>query len=165
MKILRMKEMVWGMVMVTMMIRKAKAEIHYVGGSKLNWAPRVNFSEWSSHEHFYVGDWLYFGFDKNIYNVLEVNKTSYENCIETDFINNITRGGRDVFQLTEPRFYYFLSGRGHCWEGMKVAIQVVNGAQPSPSPLPQRSPASDLDFNGSIQVLVLSALVWRIFSH
>ncbi|XP_028800034.1 lamin-like protein [Neltuma alba] len=103
-----------------------------------------------------------------MYNVLEVNKTSYENCIETDFINNITRGGRDVFQLTEPRFYYFLSGRGFCWQGMKVAIQVVNASQPSPSPLPQKSAASasGLGFtNGRIQVLLVSALVLSFFIH
>ncbi|XP_028800037.1 lamin-like protein [Neltuma alba] len=145
-----------------------RAEIHYVGGGKYNWTPNVNFSEWSTHEHFDVGDWLYFGFDKNMYNVLEVNKTSYENCIETDFINNITRGGRDVFQLTEPRLYYFLSGRGFCWQGMKVAIQVVNASQPSPSPLPQKSAASasGLGFtNGRIRVLLVSALVLSFFIH
>ncbi|CAJ2642701.1 unnamed protein product [Trifolium pratense] len=68
-----------------------------------------------------VGD---FGFDKHIYNVLEVNKTSYEKCIDTGYINNITRGGRDVFQLSEERTYYFLCGRGFCFQGMKVEINV-----------------------------------------
>ena len=102
-----------------------------------------------------------------MYNVLEVNKTSYENCIETDFITNITKGGRDVFQLTEPRFYYFLSGRGFCWQGMKVALQVLNNSsQPSSSPLPHKNSSSGLGFtNGIIQVLVLllSALVQSFF--
>ncbi|BBH05440.1 early nodulin-like protein 20 [Prunus dulcis] len=65
-----------------------------------------------------------FGFDKHIYNVLEVNKTSYDNCIDKDFIYNVTRGGRDVFNLTEANTYFFLSGRGYCFEGMKVAVQV-----------------------------------------
>jgi len=65
-----------------------------------------------------------FGFDKSLYNVLEVNKTNYENCIDTNFIQNITKGGRDVVQLLEARTYYFLCGRGFCYEGMKIAINV-----------------------------------------
>ncbi|KAJ0099842.1 hypothetical protein Patl1_21842 [Pistacia atlantica] len=44
------------------------------------------------------------------------------------FIKNITKGGRDVYQLLEPRPYYFLSGRGFCWGGMKLVIMVQNPA-------------------------------------
>lgn len=73
---------------------------------------------------------LDFGFDKHIYNVLEVNKTSYENCNEKDFIFNITKGGRDVFNLTEAKTYYFLSGRGFCFQGMKVAVFVEEYSPP-----------------------------------
>ncbi|XP_028800051.1 lamin-like protein [Neltuma alba] len=98
--------------------------LHRVGGGRYTWRPKVNFTEWASHDHFYKGDWLYFGFDKQLYTVLEVNKTSYENCIDRDFIMNITRGGRDVFQLLEEKPYYFISGKGFCLEGMKVAINV-----------------------------------------
>ena len=36
----------------------ASAEIHYVGGNKNTWAPNINFSDWSAHEHFHLGDWL-----------------------------------------------------------------------------------------------------------
>jgi hypothetical protein len=63
---------------------------------------------------------------------LEVNKTSYENCIDKDFIKNITQGGRDVFNLTNAKPYYFLSGRGHCSKGMKVAVYVHDYAAPPP---------------------------------
>lgn len=30
--------------------------LHKVGSGR--WAPGVNYTEWASHEHFYVGDWL-----------------------------------------------------------------------------------------------------------
>lgn len=70
-----------------------------------------------------------------MYNVLEVNETSYQNCNEQGFITNITKGGRDVFHLTEARPYYFLSGRGFCWGGMKLAILVQNRPLP-PAPTP-----------------------------
>ncbi|XP_021713521.1 lamin-like protein [Chenopodium quinoa] len=98
--------------------------LHEVGGGRFGWRLNVNFSNWAANQHFYVGDWLYFGFDKRIISVLEVNQTNYKNCIEKDYITNITRGGRDVFNLTVARPYYFISGRGYCLRGIKLAINV-----------------------------------------
>ncbi|KAI4365260.1 hypothetical protein MLD38_021259 [Melastoma candidum] len=112
--------------------------LHRVGGGRNTWVPNINFTDWSSHEQFYVGDWLYFGFDKRVYNVLEVNKTSYEDCVEEGFITNVTRGGRDVFNLTDAKTYYFICGRGYCFQGMKVAVHVVE-EPPSPPPAPAKS--------------------------
>ncbi|KAM0997072.1 hypothetical protein ACFX13_007059 [Malus domestica] len=117
----------WWLMVVMIILKVAECRqpvLHRIGGGRNTWAPRINFTQWSSQERFYVGDWLYFGFDKRIYNVLEVNSTSYENCVDKDFIYNITRGGRDVFNLTEAKTYFFLGGRGYCFEGMKVAIHV-----------------------------------------
>ncbi|KAI4352527.1 hypothetical protein L6164_006767 [Bauhinia variegata] len=112
--------------------------LHKLGGSK-GWNPNqdVNYTAWSAQEHFYVGDWLLFMFDKRYYNVLEVNKTSYENCNDRDFIKNITRGGRDVVQLTEAKTYYYISGGGYCYHGMKVLVSVQKhqeAAAPAPAP-------------------------------
>ncbi|KAK7261297.1 hypothetical protein RIF29_27606 [Crotalaria pallida] len=136
--------------------------LHRVGGGKYTWVPDVNFTDWASHEHFYKGDWLYFGFDKHIYNVLEVNKTSYENCNDTCFISNITRGGRDVFQLLEARPYYFLSGRGFCFKGMKVAINVE---EDTPTPQPELAVSSKAFPSSRMShtkrpVLLAAALAW-----
>nr|KYP73216.1 Lamin-like protein [Cajanus cajan] len=128
------------MMMLTMMfINITKSELHYVGGDKFSWVPKVNLTEWSSHEHFHLNDWLYFGYDRDMYNVLEVNETSYANCITTGFIKNVSTGaGRDVFQLTEFKTFYFLSGGGYCSDGMKVAIKVTEGvAAPTPAPSPK----------------------------
>ncbi|KAJ6299747.1 hypothetical protein OIU76_020685 [Salix suchowensis] len=66
--------------------------LHRVGGGKYTWAPNMNLTAWAMHEKFYVGDWLYFGFDKTRYNVLEVSKMNYNNCDDKSFITNITRG-------------------------------------------------------------------------
>ncbi|EOA36663.1 hypothetical protein CARUB_v10011973mg [Capsella rubella] len=103
--------------------------LHRVGGGRYTWNPNVNFSDWANHERFYSGEWLYFGFDPTSHNVLEVNKSSYEQCIDTDFISNVTRGGRDVFQLLQPKPYYFICGKGYCDQGMKLAVNVL----PQPS--------------------------------
>ncbi|KAB1211473.1 Lamin-like protein [Morella rubra] len=115
----------------------AVARLIRVGGSR-GWQQNVNYTDWSRHESFYVGDWLDFIFDKHTYNVLEVNKTSYENCNDQGFIQNITRGGRDVFQLTEARPYYFLSSGGYCYQGMKVAVP-VEAPVPTQAPEPAKN--------------------------
>ncbi|TYH16321.1 hypothetical protein ES288_A05G108100v1 [Gossypium darwinii] len=94
--------------------------LHRVGGGRYSWKPNVNFTGWAIHEY------VNFGFNKQSYSVLQVNETSYPNCIEENFINNITKGGRDVFNLTMPKLYYFISGRGYCFKRMKVAIFVQN---------------------------------------
>ncbi|KAJ8766792.1 hypothetical protein K2173_008346 [Erythroxylum novogranatense] len=100
--------------------------LHRVGGGKYTWLPGSNYTEWASHERFYVGDWLYFGFDIHKYSVYEVTQTNFGSCMAEDFITNITRGGRDVFNLTDARPYYFIDGRGYCSKGMKLAITAVN---------------------------------------
>ena len=79
-------------------------------------------------------------------------------CIATDFIKNITKGGRDVFQLTEAKPYYFICSY-YCFQGMKVAINVQDIPAPAPAPDKNASPS-----NHSIQVtpfMVLAiAMIW-----
>lgn len=53
-----LKKIIVSMLIVMMMVELTKAELHYVGGGKNRWATNVNFSEWTSHEQFNVGDWL-----------------------------------------------------------------------------------------------------------
>jgi len=87
-----------------------------------------------------------------------VNKTSYENCIDTGFIKNISTGaGRDVFQLTEDKTYYFVSGGGFCKRGVKVAIDVNEHIAPAPGPTPHKGSAatSNIQIYHSLVVLIL----------
>ncbi|ESQ50037.1 hypothetical protein EUTSA_v10002108mg [Eutrema salsugineum] len=125
---------IWALILyvtVVMMIIEVESSLHRVGGGKYNWNQDVNFTDWANHQRFYSGDWLYFGFDRTHHNILQVNKSSYEQCIDTDFIFNVARGGRDVFQLLQPKPYYFICGRGYCMKGMKLAVNVL--PQPPPS--------------------------------
>ncbi|XP_044468833.1 lamin-like protein [Mangifera indica] len=142
---------------VTLRCVVGSSNLHRVG-DKMGWAPNVNFSEWSSRERFFTGDWLLFNFDKNMYNVLEVNKTSYNGCNDQNFITNITKGGRDVYQLQEPRPYYFLSGRGFCWGGMKLAVMVQNPT-PVSAPEPTQSLSSAKNSNYRIGLFFAVVLV------
>lgn len=78
-----------------------------------------------------------FVYDRNQMNVLEVNKTHYESCNSDHPIHNwTTRAGRDVVPLNVTRQYYFISGKGFCNRGMKLAILVETTPSPSPSPSP-----------------------------
>ncbi|KAK2652101.1 hypothetical protein Ddye_011957 [Dipteronia dyeriana] len=127
------------LLLMIMALQCVSVKLHRVGG-KRGWNPNINYTEWAASEHFYVNDWLIFYFDKNMYNVLEVNKTNYENCRDQEFMTNISRGsGRDVFELKEAKVYFFLSSGGFCWSGMKLAISVH---QPPPPPPPSPPPAS-----------------------
>ncbi|KGN59686.2 hypothetical protein Csa_001715 [Cucumis sativus] len=136
-------------------------ELHKVGNSQ-GWTPNQNYTHWSSSHHFYLGDWLYFVFDKRYYNVLEVNKRSFEDCNEKDFIKNITRGGRDVFQLTELHPYFFIGGGGYCFQGMKLAVYMstVDHSAPAPSPAgSNKSGGAFLSNNPTLCCSILNALL------
>ncbi|BBH00277.1 early nodulin-like protein 20 [Prunus dulcis] len=112
----------WAAVVITAitvgwLMTSANGVLHKVGGAK-GWNQNVNYTEWSANENFY-----------RYYNVLEVNKSSFESCNDQGFMKNITRGGRDVYQLTEDRPYYFLSGGGYCFHGMRLALVALQDQQ------------------------------------
>ncbi|KAI3932609.1 hypothetical protein MKW98_012580 [Papaver atlanticum] len=135
------------MATVLLMIQ-CDATLHTVGGTRNNgWRPNfMNYtSDWASHEEFYVGDWLYWGFslpkiNRDLYSVYEVNKTDYESCGSSrHVIAKVSRGaGRDVWELKEPRPYYFISGGGYCRQGMKLAV-FVKELPPPPPPAPAKA--------------------------
>ncbi|MCL7038822.1 hypothetical protein MKW94_004490 [Papaver nudicaule] len=121
-------------LMVTVLIAALLMPLkHLVGGTEYNgWAPnKTNYtSDWAAHQQFHVGDWLYWGYDeprinRQLFSVFEVNKTDYDSCSTDHPLYNISRGGgRDVFKLKQSRPYYFISGGGFCWKGMKLTVFV-----------------------------------------
>ncbi|KAL8044128.1 hypothetical protein ABFX02_08G026600 [Erythranthe guttata] len=140
------------------------AAVRYIVGANMGWTSNVNYTIWAQNKHFYNGDWLFFVYDRNQMNVLEVNKTDYENCISDHPLHNWTTGaGRDVVPLNVTRNFYFISGKGFCFGGMKLAIHVEN-PPPPPSSSPVKSSSSNLlpDFRGKIFVPALFAVaaVW-----
>ncbi|PKA50839.1 Lamin-like protein [Apostasia shenzhenica] len=104
---------------------------HIVGGH-LGWNPNFNYSLWSNNQTFFVNDLISFRYQKNIYNVFEVNKTGYENCTMDGIAGNWS-SGKDFIPLDRPGMYYFLCGNGFCFSGMKVAVKVVPLSTPPPS--------------------------------
>ncbi|XP_021729173.1 lamin-like protein [Chenopodium quinoa] len=152
----------WVVVLVTLMFGGVNGELVTVGGNA-GWNQGINYTYWVSQQTFYIGEWLLFRFDKNYFDVLEVNQTSYEHCNSENFIANITKGGRDVFQLTEARPYYFITSKGYCWGGMKLAIDVKN-LPPPPAPPPQENYAVGQSmYAGSMNVMPVLVLAISVF--
>lgn len=109
-------------------------------------------------------------------NVLEVNQTDYLSCNSDHFLHNWTRGaGRDVVPLNETRSYYFISGNGFCFGGMKLAVDVQNPPPPpSASPVKNTSPVLLSTFRSQALVPALITLLFvlqnrsaflRLFLH
>ncbi|XP_015583134.1 lamin-like protein [Ricinus communis] len=138
-------------------------------GANMGWNTNVNYTIWAKDKHFYNGDWLFFVYDRNQMNVLEVNKTDYETCNSDHPLHNWTTGaGRDVVPLNVTRNYYFISGKGFCFGGMKVAIHVENPPPPpTASPLNEKSasPCSTLRGQYVIPAVLAIGALWDAFVH
>ncbi|XP_057482614.1 early nodulin-like protein 19 [Actinidia eriantha] len=150
---------------VLVMIPQVLSVRYIVGSGMGGWNTNVNYTIWVQDKHFYNGDWLFFVYDRNQMNVLEVNKTDYENCISDHPLHNWTTGaGRDVVPLNVTRQYYFLSGKGFCFSGMKVAVQVEN-PPPPPAASPVKDGAPTLNLEGHIVIPAVFAIaaVWNSF--
>ncbi|KAI3943659.1 hypothetical protein MKW92_017950 [Papaver armeniacum] len=157
-------------ITVSLLMIHCDALKHDVGGTKYSgWAPnKMNYtSDWASHEQFYVGDWLYWGYDeprinRQLYSVFEVNKTDYESCSTDHPLYNISKGGgRDVYQLNHSRPYYFISGGGFCWQGMKLTVVVHDQLPPAPTEAPSSSGSTSLSASlpGIFAIAAATALV------
>ncbi|KAJ3678405.1 hypothetical protein LUZ60_002208 [Juncus effusus] len=107
---------------------------HIVGVNR-GWNPGINYSSWAHNQTFYVGDLISFRYQKNTYNVFEVNKTGYDNCTMDGYAGNWT-SGKDFIPLNKSQTYYFICN-GFCFGGMKVSIVV--------HPLPKNVTARDHD--------------------
>ncbi|CAN1162984.1 Lamin-like protein [Linum perenne] len=158
-------------VLCATMASQVSAKRYTVGGN-MGWTSNVNYSIWAQDKHFYNDDWLFFVYDRNQNNVLEVNKTNYENCNADNFLHNWTTGaGRDVVPLNVTRHYYFISGKGFCYGGMKLALRVEkHPPPPTASPVKSDSAPSIFGLGSSSGRYVLPAVfaigaLWDGFVH
>ncbi|OMP00976.1 Plastocyanin-like protein [Corchorus olitorius] len=146
------------------MAPKADAK-RFIVGSNMGWTTNVNYTIWAKDLHFYNGDWLFFVYDRNQMNVLEVNKTDYESCNSDHPLHNWTTGaGRDVVPLNVTRHYYFISGKGFCYGGMKLAVRVENPPPPPvASPVKSSSPSSIYRGQFVLPAVLAIGALWDAF--
>lgn len=72
-----------------------------------------------------------FRYQKNQYNVFEVNQTGYDNCTLDSAVGNWS-SGKDFILLNKTMRYYFICGNGQCLNGMKVSV-LVHPLPPPPT--------------------------------
>ncbi|KAG7018121.1 Lamin-like protein [Cucurbita argyrosperma subsp. argyrosperma] len=138
---------------------------HIVGANR-GWNPGINYTLWANNHTFFVGDLISFRYQKNQYNVFEVNQSGYDNCTTEGAFGNWS-SGKDFIPLNKAQRYYFICGNGQCFNGMKVTILVHPLPPPPSSPLASKdsSPSSATPRTGSRQwkiraLLVSLALIW-----
>ncbi|XP_052171614.1 mavicyanin-like [Diospyros lotus] len=107
----------------------ASSIYHNVGGSH-GWSLPPNqtfFQDWAKPRVFGVEDSLLFPFRSAVYNVVEVEKESFDGCKNDKVIAMYTRGPL-ILNFTQPGDHYYYSGIGiQCELGMKLHITVVAG--------------------------------------
>ncbi|KAK6913307.1 Phytocyanin domain [Dillenia turbinata] len=151
-----MSVLLFAVTMFVMGVTEVESVRIMVGGGQ-GWGTNVNYTTWAQDKHFYNGDWLFFVYDRNQLNVLEVNSTDYESCNSDHPLHNWTRGaGRDVVPLNVTRKYHFISGKGFCYGGAKLAVKVEN-PPPPPVAAPVKAGSTRPNFRGHFVVPVVFA--------
>ncbi|OIW09327.1 hypothetical protein TanjilG_01298 [Lupinus angustifolius] len=151
------------LVMLMLMVYGVGGTDHIVGANR-GWNPGINYTLWSNNHTFYVGDLISFRYQKNQYNVFEVNQTGYDNCTTEGAFGNWSKG-KDFIPLNMAKRYYFICGYGQCFNGMKVSVLV----HPLPSPPSQsqssanhssHNSAAPLTFQSHLHSLILSSALF-----
>ncbi|KAL2321493.1 hypothetical protein Fmac_025872 [Flemingia macrophylla] len=130
----------------------ATATDHIVGANR-GWNPGINYTLWANNHTFYVGDLISFRYQRNQYNVFEVNQTGYDNCTTEGAVGNWS-SGKDFIPLNKAKRYYFICGNGQCFSGMKVSVLV----HPLPSPPTSANTAQHSTTKSASPVLLKSSL-------
>ncbi|XP_038705003.1 uclacyanin 1-like [Tripterygium wilfordii] len=124
-----------------MLVELAMAANYTVGGPNSGWDTGSNVQTWASSRSFAVGDNLIFQYSAN-HDVVEVSKQNYDSCQASSAINSHS-DGNTVIALSSPGKRYFICGTpGHCSSGMKVEIDTLATATPTPSPASPANPPS-----------------------
>jgi hypothetical protein len=106
-----------------------------------------------------------FTYSPELHDVVEVTEAGYDACSSA---NNISafRTGNDVVPLAAVGTRYFLCGfTGHCGNGMKIRVDVVDGGAASgpaasSSSTTAASPAAAAGLGSGLLVAVLAATFW-----
>ncbi|KAJ8470586.1 hypothetical protein OPV22_024929 [Ensete ventricosum] len=120
------------LLLLSVAVAFVSATDHIVGGH-LGWNPNISYTLWANNQTFYVNDLISFRYQKNMYNVFEVNKTGYDNCTMDGLAGNWS-SGKDFITLDQAKTYYFICGNGFCFSGMKVSVTVhpLNASSAAP---------------------------------
>ncbi|KAJ9540071.1 hypothetical protein OSB04_026577 [Centaurea solstitialis] len=118
-------------VILTLLTAAVSGKKHIVGGSIWSIPPSNNFyNNWSSAQSFHPGDLLYFDFESQMYNVLQVAYHQYARC-EAEYWEEIYKEGPALVSLTREGEAYFICDMfNYCSLGLKMTVDVTRSPAP-----------------------------------
>ncbi|CAN6181354.1 unnamed protein product [Urochloa humidicola] len=119
----------------------ASAATEWMVGDEGGWRARFNQTGWADGKTFRVGDVLMFMYPKENHTMVEVGGEDFAACNLQGNQIRAWYSGHDVVVLDRPgKRWFFCSVPGHCANGMKLVINVEDGASvPAPAPAPVRA--------------------------
>ncbi|KAH0454403.1 hypothetical protein IEQ34_016327 [Dendrobium chrysotoxum] len=107
----------------------------YTVGDSIGWTilNNPNYTAWASGKTFHEGDILYFKYNKQFHNVLEVTKEDYNSCKSGSPSATYSTGNDSITIKTAGHHYFICGFPGHCQIGQKVDIFVGGGKAPAPA--------------------------------
>ncbi|KAM3282693.1 mavicyanin-like isoform X1 [Capsicum chacoense] len=114
---------------------------HLVGDSIWTIPPTNNFyTNWSSHQIFFPGDTLYFDFEPEFYNVMQVSRREYGDCTGDNPYKVFSDGPVNITLMEAGVFYYICSILNYCSLGQKFTVTVLQNNRSLPTSSPSSSP-------------------------
>ncbi|XP_062114683.1 blue copper protein 1a-like [Humulus lupulus] len=140
----------------------AVATEYVVGGDAIGWKPNFNYTDWAKDKMFMVGDTLVFKYDPTKHDVYKVNGTAFSECV-TPPGAEVLKSGNDIVTLKSAgNKWYLCSTLGHCANGQKLKITVMD-MMSAPQPSPNAAPPNV--FVGFFQIFVSLAIVILLSSY
>lgn len=178
-----------------LLVAVVSATDHIVGANR-GWNPGINYTLWANNHTFLVGDFICrspqsiyimctfffylllitllvsaFRYQKNQYNVFEVNQTGYDNCTIEGATGNWS-SGKDFILLTKAKRYFFICGTGGCFNGMKVTVVVhplPSAAKNSTTKSSSEASAASFPLMGggslTLSTVLLVTWIWVVFEY
>ncbi|KAF9587017.1 hypothetical protein IFM89_039703 [Coptis chinensis] len=101
-----------------------RGETHLVGDDE-GWTQFPNFTYWAKGKSFHVGDTLVFSYAQELHNVVQVNGTSYEDCIMEPNLGVLQSGNDSITVAEVGQLWYICGVEDHCKNGQKLTIEVL----------------------------------------
>ncbi|MCL7026393.1 hypothetical protein MKW94_003497 [Papaver nudicaule] len=135
----------------------------------ISWTLGTNYDDWVSDKTFFVGDTLTFTYGPS-HSLSVVNKATYDTC-GSDAQKNFN-GGSNTVPLEVAGTMYFICPEGtHCSRGMKLSVNVSDGAPPAHASSPAGTPkpekgtsAATSKYNMNFMVIGGSLLLAPLFA-
>ncbi|KAK9984525.1 hypothetical protein SO802_034050 [Lithocarpus litseifolius] len=127
----------------------------FVVGDDKGWTTGFDYETWAAGKEFHVGDQLeeinflvqFFKYQKGNNNVLNVNGTGFQQCVAPAGTVPLTSGNDVIPLAASGRKWYICGVPTRCANGkQKLAITVLDGLSPAPSPKPSRGSVAPVHY-------------------